>query len=82
MKNTEIGFSLNIFRCASEVIEIQLKNFVFFPSTWSIKLLNTSKPKPFFFAISSVTFHTYLDMGKDDGDDYNDGEPSDEDCYE
>ena len=71
MKNTEIGFYLNIFRCTSGVIEIQLKNFVFFPCTWGIMLLYTSK-----------TFHLCLDMGKDDGDDYNDGESSYEDCYE
>ena len=31
---------------------------------------------------TSKTFHLCLDMGKDDGDDYNDGESSYEDCYE
>ena len=28
------------------------------------------------------TFHIYLDIGRDDGDDYNAGESSDEDYYE
>ena len=51
MKNTEIAFcpfkqylSLDIYmdinRCTSEVMKIQLKYFVFFPSTWSVKLLD------------------------------------------
>ena len=31
--------------------------------------------------MSSVTFHMYLDIGRDDGDDYNDGESRDEDYY-
>ena len=52
MKNTENVFlllnSLDIYRCTSEVIEIQLKYFVFFPFTWRIKLLNISKIKAFF----------------------------------
>ena len=46
MKNTEMLFLLNhldIYLCISEVMEIQLKYFVFFPCTRRIKLLNTSK---------------------------------------
>ena len=82
MKNTELDFillyNLDIFHLTSEVMEIQLKYFVIFPCTWRIKFLNTSKSKAF-LAMSSVTFHMYLNIGRDDGDDYNDRESSDED---
>ena len=37
--------SLDIYRCTSEVIELQLNYFVFFPCTWRIKFLNTLKTK-------------------------------------
>ena len=61
-------------------MELQLKYFVlFFPCTCRIKLLNTSKTKSFFW---QVTFHIFLDIGRDDQDDYDDGESIDEDCYE
>ena len=63
-------------------MEVQLKYFLFLPWTWKIKPLNTLKPKAFFLAISSVTFHMWLVIGRDDDDDYNDGESSDEDYYE
>ena len=39
------------------------------------------KNQTLFFS-NSATFHIYLEMGKDNGDDYNDGESSDENCYE
>ena len=32
--------------------------------------------------MSSVTFQMYLDIGRDDGDDYNDGASSGKDYYE
>ena len=71
---------LDIYRCTSELMEIQLKYFVFFPCTWRIKLLNTSKIKAFFWQFQ-VTFHIYLDIRRDDHDDYDDEESSDEDYY-
>ena len=50
MKNTDIAFSfkqyLSIeiytgnYRCISNVMEIRLKYFVFFPCSWRIKFLN------------------------------------------
>ena len=63
-------------------MELQLKYFVlFFPCTCRIKLLNTSKTKSFFWQFE-VTFHIFLDIGRDDQDDYDDGESIGEDCYE
>ena len=38
--------------------------------------------KAFFYTISNATFFMYLDIGRYDDDDYNDGESSDEDYYE
>ena len=35
-----------------------------------------------FFWQFQVTFHMYLDIGRDDDNDYDDGESSDEDYYE
>ena len=58
MKNTEMLFlllnNLDIYRYLSlhimmEIMDIQLKYFVFFPCTWMIKLLNTSKINQSFF---------------------------------
>ena len=47
MKNTETASilfnNLDIYHCKSEVMELQLKYFAFFPCTWKVKLLNTSK---------------------------------------
>ena len=59
MKNTEIVFHsfkqyllidiyMDIYRCTSEVMEIDLKYFVFFPCSWKIKLLNNLKNQSFF----------------------------------
>ena len=62
-------------------MDIQLKYFVFFPVTWRIKLLNTSKIKAFLWHFQAM-FHMYLGIERDDADDYDDGEFSDEDCYE
>ena len=56
-------------------MEIQLKYLIFFPCIWRIKLLNTSKTK-------ALTFHMWLDIGRDNNDDYDDGELSYEDYYE
>ena len=58
-------------------MEIQFKYFVFFQSTWGIKLLNTSKINQRFCFEFQVTFYTYLDIGRDNNDDYDD-----EDYYE
>ena len=73
--------NLDICRSTSEVMELQLKYFVFFPCTWGIKLLNTSKTKAFFWQFQ-VMFYIYLDIGRDDHDDYNDGESSGKGYYE
>ena len=61
---------------------IQLKDFVIFPCTGGIKRLNNPKTKSVFPCQFQVTFHVYLDIGTDDGDDYDDGESSDKDFYE
>ena len=85
MKNTEIASysfkKLDIYRSTSELIEIQLKYFVFFPCTWRIKLLNASKNKGSLWQFQ-VTFHMYLDIERDNHDDCDDEESSDEDYYE
>ena len=57
MKNIEIAYSfkqylsidiyMDIYRCTSEVMEIHLKYFVFFPCSWRIKLLNNLKNQSF-----------------------------------
>ena len=54
MKNSEIAFYsfkqylsidiyMDIYCCTSKVMEFPLKYFVFFPSSWRIKLLNNLK---------------------------------------
>ena len=59
MKNTETAFYsfkqylsidiyMDIYLCTSEVMEIHLKYFVFFPCFWRIKLLNNLKNQSFF----------------------------------
>ena len=55
--------------------------FVFFPCTWRIKLLNNSKTKAFFWQFQ-ITFHIYLDIGRDNDDDYDDGESNGKDYYQ
>ena len=62
-------------------MELQLKYFFFFTVTWRIKLLNTSNIKAFFCQFQ-VTFHIYLDIGREDHDDYDDGESSNKDYYD
>ena len=67
-------------------MEIQLNYFIFLYmikllNVWIIKLLNVSKTKAFFWQFQ-VTFHMYLNIGRDDDDDYDNGESSDEDCYD
>ena len=78
--------NLDIYRCTTEVMEIQLNYFIFLYmikllNVWIIKLLNVSKTKAFFWQFQ-VTFHMYLNIGRDDDDDYDNGESSDEDCYD
>ena len=64
-------------------MKIQLKYFIFFSSTWKMKLLIPQKPKLFLqFQVTFYMLRTYvmyLNTGRDDDDDYDDGEPSDED---
>ena len=94
MKTTEIAFcsfkqylSLDIYMdinpCTSEVMKIQFKYFVFFPSTWRIKLLIPQNPRQLFWQVQ-VSFYIlrayamHLEIGRNDDHD-NDGEPSDKD---
>ena len=44
-------------------------------------LLNTSENKAPFWQFQ-VTYHRYLDIGRDNDDGYNDGESRDQDYYE
>ena len=54
--------------------------FVFFPCFWRIKLLNNLEN--LFLTISSnVSYVWCLDIGRDDDDDYDDGESSNKDYY-
>ena len=86
MKNTEIGFySLKQFGyfllhigCNGNSVEI----FRLFSMYLKDQVFKYLKKQSLFLAISSVTFYMYLDIGRDVGDDYNDGEPSDENYYE
>ena len=48
--------NLNIYRCTSEVMELQLKYFVFFPCTWKMKLLNTSKTEAFLAISNNISY--------------------------
>ena len=61
-------------------MEIQLKYFVFCPCTGRIKLLNTSKTKAFSWQFQK-TFYSYLEIGRDDDDDYDNRESSDKDYF-
>ena len=93
MKTTEIAFcsfkqylSLDIYmdinRCTSEVMKIQLKYLVFFSIYLRDKAFNTSKSRAFWqVQVSSHMLRAYvmhLETGRNDDDD-NDGEPSDKD---
>ena len=82
MKNTNIAFYyfkqylsidiyMDIYRCTSEVMEIHLQYFVFFSCSSWIKLLNN---------LNNLE-NQYLDIGRDDDDDYDDGESSNKDYY-
>ena len=77
---------MDIYRCTSEAMEIHLNIFVFFPCFWRIKLLNNLKKQSFFWQFQ-VMFHMfgtyvmYLDIGKEDDDDHDDGKSGNEDCY-
>ena len=62
--------NLDIYLCISGVMEIQLKYFIF-PCTWAIKLLKYLKNQSFFGEFE-VTFHMYLDIGRDYDDYYDD----------
>ena len=92
MKNTDfkqylsIDIYMDIYRCTSEVMEIYLKYFVFFPCFWRIKLLNNLKNQSFFWQFQVMfhmfgTYAMYLDIERDDDDDYDDGESSNEDYH-
>ena len=79
MKNTETAFYY-FKQFAYLLLHIggngtRLKYFVFFPCTWRINLLNTSKTKVSFWQFQ-VTIHRYLNIGRDYEDDYDDGESS------
>ena len=96
MKNTEIAFYsfkqylsidiyMDIYRCTSEVKQNHLKYFVFFSCSWRIKRFNSLKNQTFFGSFQLMfhmfgTYVMYLDIVRDDDDDYNDGESSNKDC--
>ena len=62
-------------------MELQLKYFVFFSIYLKDKAFKYLKNQSFFWQFQ-VTFHVYLDIGRDKHDDYDDGESSDKDYYE
>ena len=74
---------MDINRCTSKAMKIQLKYFIFSPCTWRIKLLVPQKPKLFCqFQVKLNMLGTYLkyvDAGREEDGDYDDGEPSDKD---
>ena len=75
---------MDIYHWKLEVMEINLKYFAFFPCSWRIKLLNNLKNQGFFWQFQLMfhmfgTYVMYLDIGKDDDDNYDDGESSKED---
>ena len=61
-------------------MELQLKYFVF-SMCLKDKAFKYLKNQSFFWQFQ-VTFHIYLDIGRDKHDDYDDGESSDKDYYE
>ena len=62
-------------------MELQLKYFVFFSIYLKDKAFEYLKNQSFFWQFQ-VTCHIYLDIGRDDHDDYDNGESSDKDYYE
>ena len=75
---------MNIYRCTLEVMEIHLKYFAFSPCFRRIKLLNNLKNQSLFtnfkYCFMFGTYVMYLDIGRDDGHDY-DGESTNKDYY-
>ena len=77
---------MDIYHCTSEIMEIHLKYFAFFLCSWRINLLNNLKNQNFFWQFR-VMFHMfgtyvmYLDIGRDNDDDYDDRESSNKDYY-
>ena len=68
---------MDIYRCTSEVMEkYQLKYFIFFSMYLKDKAFKYLKNQNFFLQFQ-VTFHMYLDIERDDDDDYDDGASSD-----
>ena len=60
---------MDIYCCTSEVMEIHLKYFIFFPCFWRIKLLNNLKNQNFFWQFQVIfhmfgTYVMYLNIGK------------------
>ena len=91
MKNTEIGFNsfkqFGYFSLHSGGNGNTIEVFRLFSMYLNDKVFKYLKKRSLFFVkcnvqVSSVTFHMYLDIGGDDGKDYNDGKSSDEDYYE
>ena len=88
MKNTKTAFYsfkqylsidiyMDIYCCRSKVTEILLKYFAFFPCSWRTKLLNNLKNQSFLGNFKQMfhmlgTYVMYLDIGRDDDDDYDD----------
>ena len=47
---------MDIYRRTSDVMEIHMKYFVFFPWFWRMKLLNNLKTKAFLAVSSNVSY--------------------------
>ena len=86
-KNTEIAFysfkqylsmdfHIDTYRCTTKEMEIYLKHFIFFHVPEQKSFQRSSKTKA--FLVFQVMFHMldtyamYLDIGRDDDDDYDD----------
>ena len=84
MKNNEIRFhSFKQFRCFSLHIggnRNSVEVFRLFSMYLKDKAFKYLKNQSFFWQFK-VTFHMYLDIGRDDDDDYVDGESSDKYYY-
>ena len=87
MKNTEICF-YSFKQCGYFLLHIggngnSVEVFRLFSMYLKDKVFKYLKKQSLFLAMSSATFHIYLDIGRDDdGDDYNEGESRDKDYYE
>ena len=73
--------NLDIYRCTLEVKQIQLRFFFFFFMYLQDKAFKYLKNQNYFRKFQ-VMFHKYLDIRRDDDNDYDDRESSFEDWFE